>query len=393
MRRFDFSETVDRKDTSSVKWDALKAFYGSDDLVPMWVADMDFRTPDAISEALARRAATGQFGYSFFGEREKQAIISWFDRRFNTSVSQEDLLYASGVVTALSHTILALTDEQDEIIIQTPVYPPFFQVVSDNGRTLVENELLLTKDGYVIDFSSLEEQMRTAKLILLCSPHNPVGRVWRKEELERIYRLAETYDVLVVSDEIHADLVFSESTHLPSIDFGRERTILISAPSKSFNIPGLYASFMIAPNVEHRKKIKAVQQRHFVHPNTFALVAFEAAYQSEDSEAWLDSLINYLEENRNHAVRRIRDEMPMLEVQVPEATYLLWIDFTALLPDIEERKLWLRDEAQVALTHGEPFGKTGESFERLNFGCPRQQLDLALDRLGLAYQKQIRDRI
>jgi len=389
MKGFDFSETVDRKDTSSVKWDGLKAFYGSADLVPMWVADMDFRTPDAISEALARRAATGQFGYSFFGAREKQAIISWFDRRYGTSVSQEELLYASGVVTAISHAILALTDEQDEIIIQTPVYPPFFQVVKDNGRTLIENELLLTEDGYVIDFNSLEDQMRTAKLLLLCSPHNPVGRVWSYDELERIYQMAKTHDVLVVSDEIHADLVFSEAKHLPSVDFGRERTVLISAPSKTFNIPGLYASYMIVPNAEHRKRIKTVQQRHFVHPNTFALVAFDAAYQSEDSEAWLDALIDYLEENRNHAVKRIRDEMPLLEIQVPEATYLLWIDFAALLPDKEERKPWLRDEAQIALTHGEAFGKTGQTFERLNFGCPRQQLDSALDRLYLAYQRRV----
>lgn len=385
MKEHMFDEIIEKKLTGSVKWDGLKQLYGSDTLIPMWVADMDVRPPDSITEALTKRVASGHFGYSLFEERAKKSIQSWFLKRYNQQIEQTSLLYSSGVVSALAHTLLALTDEGDEVIIQTPVYPPFHQIIHANRRQLIENPLRLIGERYEIDFLALESQMKTAKMMILCSPHNPTGRVFNQDELQTIVDLAKKYDVYLLSDEIHADLVFSGHTHHPILEFPYEKSILVSAPSKTFNIPGLYASYLVVPNEEIRTKIEQVQQAHFVHPNAIASTAIIAAYEDPMSERWLEDLLVYLEQNRDHAIKRIQSEMPLLSVVKPDATFLLWVDFEKLGLTDEERASWLVEQASLALTHGKPFGENGVTFERLNFGCPRRQLDEALDRLHSAY--------
>ncbi|OIN68031.1 aminotransferase class I/II [Exiguobacterium sp. KRL4] len=387
MQEYSFDEVLEKRKTGSAKWDGLEQLFGSDQLIPMWVADMDVRPADSITKALTKRAASGHFGYSLFEEDAKRAILHWFKKRYDQPVDEETILYSSGVVPALAHSVLALTEKEDEIIIQTPVYPPFHHVIASNERQLIENPLLLTKGRYEIDFSLLEQQMKTARMIILCNPHNPTGRVFSQSEIQRLVSLAKQYDLYIVSDEIHADLIFSGSRHYPIIGFDYDKVILVSAPSKTFNIPGLYASYLIVPEAETRLKIEAVQQAHFVHPNALASTAIIAAYTDSHSEQWLGNLLDYLEANRNHAVQRIQTEMPRLTVVSPDATFLLWIDCQALPFDDARRATWLVEEAGLALTHGRPFGTNALAFERLNFGCPRSQLDEALDRLHSAYQK------
>lgn len=385
MKDYMFDEIIDKKMTGSVKWDGLKDLYGAEELIPMWVADMDVRPADSIVGALTKRIAHGHFGYSLFEDRAKQAIQNWFLKRYDQQIEQSSLLYSSGVVPALAHSLLALTDEHDEVIIQTPVYPPFHQIIQSNNRTLIENPLRLIAGRYEIDFLSLEAQMKTAKMMILCSPHNPTGRVFNRSELETIVDLAKKYDVYLLSDEIHADLIFSGNKHHPISAFSYEKAILVSAPSKTFNIPGLYASYLVVPNETIRLEIERVQQANFVHPNALASTAIIAAYEDKASEQWLDQLLLYLEQNRDHALRRIETEMPLLSVVKPDATFLLWIDFERLGLTEDDRATWLVERASLALTHGKAFGTNGVTFERLNFGCPRRQLDEALDQLHDAY--------
>ncbi len=383
MEQINFDETIEKRNTGSVKWDGLHSLYGSDELIPMWVADMDVRPPHHLTERLTRRAATGHFGYSMFEEEAKQAIQHWFQQRYDVTITTDSILYSNGVVPGLAHTVLALTEPGDSIIIQTPVYPPFHQIIQSNQRQIVENPLLLEEETYRTNFSLLEQQMQTAQMMILCSPHNPSGKVFPKEELQRIVALAKQHDVYLVSDEIHADLVYKGSVHTPILALDYEKIILVSAPSKTFNIPGLYASYLVVPDTSIRQRIERVQQRHFVHPNALASTAISAAYGDHASEQWLAQLLVYLEDNRDHAVRRIRQEMPKLNVIIPESTFLLWIDFKALELDSKTRADWLVKEAKIALTHG----SGGETFERLNIGCPRAQLDQAIDRLSAAYQR------
>jgi len=387
MEQINFDETIEKRNTGSVKWDGLHSLYGSDELIPMWVADMDVRPPHHLTERLTRRAATGHFGYSMFEEEAKQAIQHWFQQRYDVTITTDSILYSNGVVPGLAHTVLALTEPGDSIIIQTPVYPPFHQIIQSNQRQIVENPLLLEEETYRTNFSLLEQQMQTAQMMILCSPHNPSGKVFPKEELQRIVALAKQHDVYLVSDEIHADLVYKGSVHTPILALDYEKIILVSAPSKTFNIPGLYASYLVVPDTSIRQRIERVQQRHFVHPNALASTAISAAYGDHASEQWLAQLLVYLEDNRDHAVRRIRQEMPKLNVIIPESTFLLWIDFKALNLDSKTRVDWLVKEAKLALTHGSSFGSGGETFERLNIGCPRAQLDQAIDRLSAAYQR------
>lgn len=387
MEQINFDETIEKRNTGSVKWDGLPSLYGSDELIPMWVADMDVRPPHHLTERLTRRAATGHFGYSMFEDEAKRAIQHWFQKRYDVSITTDSILYSSGVVPGLAHTVLALTEPSDEIIIQTPVYPPFHQIIQSNQRQLIESPLLLDGETYHTDFPLLERQMRTARMMILCSPHNPSGKVYPREELQQIVELAKQHDVYVVSDEIHADLVYTGSVHTPILGLDYEKLILVSAPSKTFNIPGLYASYLIVPDISIRQQIERIQQRHFVHPNALASTAITAAYGDVASEQWLSQLLVYLEGNRDHAIRRIRQEMPKLDVVIPESTFLLWIDFKALKLDSKTRADWLVKEAKLALTHGSSFGSGGETFERLNIGCPRAQLDQALDRLSSAYQQ------
>lgn len=374
-------QSLDRTGTDSVKWDGLdRWFHVKDDVLPLWVADIDIRTAPSISEALTARAATGEFGYTLFSREAQAAVSSWYDRRHGLKVDADHVLFSSGVVPGLTHIVEALTEEGDGVVIQSPVYPPFHELVTGLKREVLDAPLRQVDGRYEMDFDALETQMQKAKLFLLCSPHNPVGRVWTESELKQVVELARRHDVILVADEIHADLTYPSQRHtaLNRLD---DSVITVSAPSKAFNIAGLFASYIICPDDAMRKRIIQVQNKHHVLPTPFANTAIIAAYSDSRAERWLDQLTAELEEQATYLVERFQEELPQLKTYMPEASYLLWIDFKALNLETEPRKKWLHEEVRLFLSPGHPFGESGETFERLNFGTSRAILDEALKRL------------
>ncbi|MFY9856601.1 MAG: aminotransferase class I/II-fold pyridoxal phosphate-dependent enzyme, partial [Exiguobacterium chiriqhucha] len=279
-----------------------------------------------------------------------------------------------------THIVEALTEEGDGVVIQSPVYPPFHELVTGLKREVLDAPLRQVDGRYEMDFDALETQMQKAKLFLLCSPHNPVGRVWTESELKHVVELARRHDVILVADEIHADLTYPSQRHtaLNRLD---DSVITVSAPSKAFNIAGLFASYIICPDDAMRKRIIQVQNKHHVLPTPFANTAIIAAYSDSGAERWLDQLTAELEEQATYLVERFQEELPQLKTYMPEASYLLWIDFKALNLETEPRKKWLHEEVRLFLSPGHPFGESGETFERLNFGTSRAILDEALKRL------------
>lgn len=387
MNMKEFDTFIERKGTDSVKWNALKTIYGTDDLLPMWVADMDFASPPEVIEALEARARHGVFGYGQASPDVFQAVKNWVHKRYQWDLEEKWLLPSPGVVTALGFAIQALTAEGDKILIQTPVYHPFYHMIENNHRIVVKNPLLLHNGKYEIDFADFEAKLKSGvKLFIICNPHNPVGRVWRREELEKLGDLCHKYGVKIVSDEIHADIIYKPNQHIPIASLSsnlQELTITCIAPSKTFNIPGLQASLMIIPNAELRKKVQTVQERISFHGlNIFGRVALEAAYKY--GEAWLENLLTYLQDNRDYALQFIEQEIPSVKAISPEGTYLLWIDCRSLgLSDNDLKKL-LVEKGKLALEPGGKYGVEGEGFVRMNIGCPRSLLEDGLGRLKKA---------
>lgn len=374
-------QTLDRRGTDSVKWDGLERWFRlKSDVLPLWVADIDIRTAPAISEALAARASTGEFGYTLFSQDAQRAVRSWYGRRHDTEVDSNHVLFSNGVVPGLTHIVEALTEVGDGVVIQSPVYPPFHELVTGLQRDVFDAPLIQVADRFEMDFDALEEAMVQAKLFLLCSPHNPVGRVWSEDELKRTLELARRHDVIVVSDEIHADLTFPTQRHV-ALNRLDSNVITVSAPSKAFNIAGLFASYIICPNDAWRKRIIQVQNKHHVSPTPFANTAIVAAYTDPRAERWLDQLRAELEEQADYLVGRMNEALPQLTCFMPEASYLLWIDFATLGLSPDERKKWLQQDVRIFLSPGLPFGESGQTFERMNFGTRREILDEAIERL------------
>ncbi|WP_214817638.1 MalY/PatB family protein [Exiguobacterium sp. s59] len=381
-------QQLERTGTNSVKWDGLdRWFHLSEDVLPLWVADIDIRTAPSISEALAKKAAQGEFGYTLFAPEAQEAVRSWYGRRHDLVVDPKHVLFSSGVVPALTHIVEALTEVGDGVVIQSPVYPPFHELVVGSKRQVFDTPLKENDGRYEMDFVALEEAMKQASLFLLCSPHNPVGRVWTRTELERVVELANRYDVVVVADEIHADLTFPSQKHtaIGSLD---PRVITVSAPSKAFNIAGLFASYIICPVDDWRKQITKVQNKHHVLPTPFANTAIVAAYTDKRAEQWLDQLREELEQQMNEVIDSIESNLPMLRTARPEASYLLWIDFSKLPMSAEERKSWLHQDVRIFLSPGSPFGPQGESFERMNIGTRRELLEEAIHRLSAQMERK-----
>lgn len=381
-------QQLERTGTNSVKWDGLERwFHLSEEVLPLWVADIDIRTAPSISEALAKKAAQGEFGYTLFAPEAQEAVRSWYGRRHDLDVDPKHVLFSSGVVPALTHIVEALTEVGDGVVIQSPVYPPFHELVIGSKRQVFDAPLNENDGRYEMDFVALEEAMKQAKLFLLCSPHNPVGRVWTRAELEKIVELANQYDVIVVADEIHADLTFPSHKHtaIGSLD---PRVITVSAPSKAFNIAGLFASYIICPVDEWRKQITKVQNKHHVLPTPFANTAIIAAYTDKRAEQWLDQLREELEQQMSEVIDSIETNLPMLRTARPEASYLLWIDFSELPMSAEERKSWLHQDVRIFLSPGTPFGPQGEAFERMNIGTRRELLDEAIQRLSTQMKRK-----
>lgn len=385
---FDFDTIIDRWNSDSVKYDGLNAEFGCQDILPMWVADMDFQAPPAVLEAARKCCERGVFGYTFRSDEGKEAFRDWVRRRYDWDTRAEWLSSSPGIVTALALSVRALTQPGDKIMIMTPVYPPFFSVVRDNGRQLVYNPLKREAGKYVIDWEDMEEGMKGGvKMLILCNSHNPVGRVWTKQELKRIGDLCCRYDVLIVSDEIHADLALFGNRHTVMASVSDEianRTLTAMAPSKTFNIAGMMNSVVVARNPEILEKYnRELLALHLDSGNIFGHITLKAAYKY--GEEWLNELTVYLGNNVDFALDYLRQELPDVQVCRPEGSFLLWLDFNPTGISHEECGERLLKRGKIGLNDGLTFGEEGRGFRRMNIGCPRSVLEDGLKRIRAAF--------
>ena len=379
----DFDREIPRSGTCSVKHDGRAAYFGTPDVVPLWVADMDFAAPEAVTRALAERAAHPVYGYTFYPDSLYDALIDWLKKRHGWEVQREWIVMAPGVVPSLFAAVMAFAQQGEGVIVQPPVYFPFFSAVATNQRRLIQNPLRLEQGRYSIDFENLERcAAEGARLLLLCSPHNPVGRVWSRAELEDILRIARRYDLVILSDEIHADLVYPGQRHtaLATLSSGMDKIITAVAPSKTFNIPGLGLSSLIVPDPAHRDALKQTfETLHAGNTNPFSITAFEAAYRG--GEAWLDSLLVYLRDSRDFVSDYLATHLPVIQLIQPEGTYLLWLDCRELkMSDAQLREFFVQ-QANVGMSPGTIFGQGGSGFMRLNIAAPRHVIADALGRI------------
>lgn len=381
----DFEQRIDRSPTASVKFDARRAVFGSEDVLPLWVADMDLPAPDSVVEALVERAKHPIYGYTLYPESLFESIQLWFKQRHDWSIKRKSIVMCPGVVPSMHAAITALTDVGDKVIVQPPVYPPFFSAVTETQRELVLNPLKLEQGVYSIDFEHLEQCAASgAKLLLLCSPHNPVGRVWQQSELEKVLDIARRYQLTIISDEIHADLIYPQYRHIPLASLCDDvRIITAISPSKSFNIPGLGLSCLVVPEPSDVKAIEKVFERlHITACNPFSITAFEAAYRG--GAEWLDDLMVYLDETRRQVDAYITQYLPNISVVSSQGTYLLWLDCRAMKLDDAGLKQFFIHKAKVGLNTGISFGETGSGFMRMNIASPRSVIFEALENIKLA---------
>lgn len=384
---YDFDRIIDRHGTYSEKWDQLGELFGSEDILPMWVADMDFQSPPAVVEAIKRRAAEGIYGYTFMDRGCMNAFMNWFQKRHGWRIAPTWITECPGVVTALSIAVECFSKPGDRIIIQPPVYYPFFSVVKMNGRSLVTNPLILKDNYYTMDYANLENLLREgAALLILSNPHNPGGRVWSKEELKELGELCLKYGVMIVSDEIHCDLVLPGYKHTPFASISSQfadNSLTCVAPTKTFNLPGIQASFIVIPNEEHKRRFDyKLKTLSLATPNFFVPVAVKACY--EEGEKWLEELLQYVKANLDFALGFIARNLPQLKAIVPEGTYLLWVDCRNLGLDAKGMKELMYRRAKVAFSEGSVYGREGEGFVRINLACPRPVLAEGLKRFSAA---------
>lgn len=389
--RFDFDTVIDRRHTHSLKWDRCGTAFGLDDVIPLWVADMDFAAPPAVVEAVERRAAHGAYGYASVPESFWESALGWLRRRHAWEVDRRWLGRAPGVVPALSLCVNAYTQPGDSIIVQTPVYYPFFRAVEKNGRRLVRNPLVADGQTYRMDLVDFERKIddRT-RLVILCSPHNPVGRVWRREELEAFADICVRRALYVVSDEIHMDLTLPGFTHVPLATISpaiADRTVTCVAPSKTFNTAGLSMSLIVASNTGLLARYTAeFEAAGLIIASLFGAVALEAAYRHGDE--WLDQLREYLAANVDFTDRFLRERLPELRFIRPEGTYLALIDCRRLGMGQKALDEFFLRTARVYFDSGPWFGEETEGFVRINLACPRQTLTAALERIERAVSQR-----
>jgi cystathionine beta-lyase len=387
---YDFDTIIDRCGTASSKWDRCKKAVGVPDVLPMWVADMDFLSPPPVVEALRKRVEHGIFGYTERTGSYYAALASWMKRRFDWDIQQKKIVFTPGVIVALNLIIQAYTQPGDKVIIQQPVYHPFSYAILNNKRQLVNNQLQIENGRYVMDLDQLKKSIddRT-RLLILCSPHNPVGRVWTKEELLRLTEICLENKIIVVSDEIHADLVLKGHVHTPTATLSEEISDIVvtcTAPTKTFNIAGLgVANTIIANSRLYDKFYATVNNAGLEMTNVFAKVATEAAYNH--GEDWVSQLLEYIQDNYEFLVSFLKNRIPQISVFPLEGTYLAWLDFRKLgLPD-KDLKNFLIHKARVWLDEGTKFGGGGTGFQRMNIGCPRILLEEGLTRIAYALKE------
>ena len=381
-----FDTIVERRNTDCLKYDAAIRRGYPPDILPLWVADMDFPTAIPVLEALEKRVEHGIFGYTEADpERFYQVLKQWFAERHRWQIQKDWLLQTPGVVFALAMAVKAFTDPGDTVLIQQPVYYPFSEVILDNGRRRVSNDLVLKDGRYEIDFADFEEKIITykVKLFMLCSPHNPVGRVWTREELKKIAEICGKHQVLVVADEIHEDFVWSGHQHIPYASLGEDvasHSVICTSPSKTFNLAGLQVSNIFIPDFTLRRRFKhEINAAGYSQLNTLGLAACEAAYR--DGAPWLEELKQYLRDNIRFTREFLLKNLPQVKLVEPEGTYLLWLDFRGLGLTGARLERLIVEQAGLWLDSGAIFGHAGEGFQRINIACPRAVLAEALERI------------
>ncbi|HBG42479.1 MAG TPA: cystathionine beta-lyase [Porphyromonadaceae bacterium] len=386
--KYNFDEFVDRSHTDTVKSGRLKQLFGREDLIPLWVADMDFLCPPAVTEALKERVEHGLFGYTMPSQAYYDSILGWLKRRHQWKVKQEYLTYVPGVVKAFAFAMDVFTQKGDGVIIQPPVYHPFRLVTQALGRKVIHNPLLLQDGRYRIDFDGLECLLKTTdcKMLLFCNPHNPGGRVWSPDELKKLAALCHAYRVLVVSDEIHGDMAFPGYRHTPFATVSPEaeqNSITLMAPSKTFNIAGIVSSFAVVPNPKIRQLyFDYLEARELNDGTVFAYTATRAAYEQGDE--WLKEMMQYVEQNVSLVDGFFKEHIPQIKVMIPQASFLVWLDCRELGLTQKELVDLFVNKARLALNDGTMFGREGEGFMRMNVGTPRSVIETALNNLKKA---------
>ena len=391
MGKYDFDIVHDRRNTDCIKWDFGMQRKGRDDLLPLWVADMDFKLPDEVLKDITDRVQHGIFGYTDPGDKYRNIVRDWYSRRHGISFDGKDIVVTPGVVYAIALAIRAFTSPGDAVIIQQPVYYPFSGTIKANDRKVVNNQLILKDGHYEIDFDDFEKKIvdNDVKMFLLCSPHNPVGRVWTKEELTRLAEICQKHDVYVFADEIHSDFVYPGHRHTSFLSLPKEYTeklILGTSSSKTFNMAGLQVSNIIIPNEEVRKAFERENgATGYSQPNALGMVATMSVY--EKGEEWLDELIEYLQGNISYVREFLKEKLPKVKLIEPEGTYLIWLDFTEVTDDHKELEDIIVNRSKLWLDPGIIFGSETALFERINIACPRVILKQAMEQLyeGLSH--------
>jgi len=393
--KYDFDAVPDRKGTDCAKWDAVKTVFGCTDLIPMWVADMDFPAARPIVAALRKRAGHEFYGYTHAGSKLIEVIVDRMRRKFNWKIKPEWIVLTPGVIPALSVAVRAVTHPGDEIILQEPVYYPFFSVVTSSGCQIANNALKLIRGRYEMDFADLESKFRSktgmrevhsrAKAIILCNPHNPIGRLWNQDELTRLGEIVIRHGAIVISDEIHCEILYKGNRHTPFAAISEEfaqNSVVCMAPSKTFNLAGLHASSIIIPDKTLRESFTAQMSAIVPGPNLFGLTAMEAAYRYGDE--WLAQFLDYLNGNLKITLEYFAERIPEIKVIKPQGTYLVWLDCRGLRLDNMALREFMREKARVGFDDGFLFGVAGSGFQRMNIACPRSILNEALHRIERA---------
>lgn len=388
--RYDFDRLIERKKTDSAKWDNVNTLFGSDDVLPLWVADMDFPAPAPVVEAIVRRAEHPIYGYTRVPAGLIQAILQRMDNRFGWKIDPSWIVFTPDVVSAVNAAVRAYSGPGGKVIVQSPAYPPFWSSVTNSGAKSVPNELKLVDGRYEIDFHALEQDFKDpmVRAMILCNPHNPVGRVWSPQELTRMGELAQASKVPVISDEIHCELLYKGQRHYPFASLSEEflmNSVTCMSPSKTFNLAGLRSAFAIIPNENLRAKFNEARAGLMGGVGLFGYVAMEAAFRYGDE--WLEQVMEYIEGNRDFAIGFLRENVPAIVPIKPDGTYLLWLDCRKLSLAPTELKSFFNSKAKVGLNDGPSFGVGGQGFQRLNLGCPRSVLEEALKRIETAVRE------
>lgn len=388
--KFDFDRIIPRRDTGAIKADSLIDAFGREDVIPLWIADMDFATPACILDAIRKRCDHPVLGYTKPLAGYYESVIGWLQKRHGWSVARENVGFVSGIVPGLAFCLKAFTKPGDKVLIQTPVYPPFHNLTKNNERELITNPLIIKEGCFQIDFDDFERKLEGVSLFILCNPHNPGGRVWSPDELRRMAEICYRKGVLVISDEIHCDLVLNGHTHTPFASVcmeARENSVTLMAPSKTFNMAGLSSSFHIIFNEEIKRQLnRYLQGSELANGHLFAFCATEAAYRN--GEEWLNQALLYMQESVDYVIDFLNKNTPGIKAMVPQASFLIWLDCRELGLSRRELVSFFVDEAGLALNDGTAFGKEGEGFMRINIGTPRSVLRKAMEQLKSAYEKR-----